>query len=88
MAYAVLEDSHSARSQVKEFQHVRLSPAHPRVHLASSAITEEDKANHKVTYCGQHLGGNSLLNLKERVTCERCIAKLRARADRLRKLPR
>ncbi len=62
-----------------EFQHVRLSPAHPRVHLASTAITEGNKEDYRVTFCGAGLRADSLLQVDEPVTCERCLGKLRAR---------
>ncbi len=62
-----------------EFQHVRLSQHHPRVHLASTLITEENKTEGRATYCGAGLGKDALLGVPQPVTCERCKAKLRAR---------
>lgn len=66
-----------------EFQHVRISPAHPRVHLVSTAITEENKTDSRATWCGMGLRQDSQLHLPEPVTCELCLRKLRARSRRL-----
>lgn len=65
-----------------EFQHIRISPAHPRVHLAAPAITEKNKARGRVTFCGLGLQKASQLHLPEPVTCELCLRKLRARNAR------
>ena len=62
-----------------EFQHVRLSLHHPRVHLASPAITEENKTEDRCTYCGIALRVDSLLRVKEPVSCGLCLRKLVAR---------
>ena len=63
------------------FQHVRLSPDHPTVHLAYSTITEENKMDDRGTYCGHALRRDSLLGLHERVSCELCLRALRARRN-------
>lgn len=64
---------------MSEFQHVRLSVHHPRVHLASTFITEENKADSRATLCGAGLGTGSLLGLAQPVTCERCLSIIRRR---------
>jgi len=62
-----------------EFQHVRLSPKHPRVHLASTAITEENKTDSRCTLCSAGLRPDTLLNVQEPATCIRCLAIRRSR---------
>ena len=62
-----------------QFQHVRLSVHHPPVHLASTAITEENKTDSRATLCGAGLGSGSLLGLSEPTTCERCLKILHRR---------
>jgi hypothetical protein len=64
------------------YQAVRVSEKHPIVHAASSAITEETKRLCQ-TLCGAHLWAYSLIDLKEPITCSRCLRIL----ERPRQLP-
>ena len=64
---------------MSQFQHVRLSDNHPRVHLASTTITEVNKTDSRATLCGAGLGPGSLLGLAEPVTCQRCLSIIRQR---------
>ena len=58
---------------------MRLSPAHPTVHLASTHITEANKTDQRSTRCGAGLRAASLLNVPQPVTCGLCVRKLRKR---------
>lgn len=68
------------KEKLEMFQHVRLSSNHPRVHLASTAITEENKTDSRCTLCGAGLRPDTLLNVKEETTCLRCLAIYRRRS--------
>lgn len=79
---AALGKNERRRKQMSEFQHVRLSPAHPRVHLISTAVTEENKMDNRATLCGAGLRPDTVLGVKDPVTCERCLAMMRSRGMR------
>ena len=63
---------------LQRFQAVRLSPGHPTVHAARSAVTDATRAECQAL-CGTLLTDDSLIGLSSPVTCSRCVASLRRR---------